>query len=161
MTKYKGRLDTLRLLGRIGFVSLPGRPTTAPKRTTTWDVSMPVPPPREDKGTTLPTDTNSCEPTGCIGTTPIKMVQDMQLHSCVLEGRSLSTEGQLPHRGSRLLVWVQNINTGDTCYQYNGPVADEPDLRQFVSTDPRPHLLATWAINTLSPTGPFSTSTSS
>ena len=154
MTKYKGRLDTLRLLGRIGFVSLPGRPTTAPKRTTSWDVSKPVAPPREDKGTTTPIDTDSCEPTGCIGTTPITMVQDMHLRSCVFEGRSLSTEGCIPHRGSRILVWVQDLNTGETLYDYTGPVADEPDLRTLTLHDPRPHLLTTWAINSLNPTGP-------
>ena len=34
MTKYKGRAETLRLLGRIGFIRLSGRPEIAPKRTT-------------------------------------------------------------------------------------------------------------------------------
>ena len=132
MTKYKGRLDTLRLLSRIGFISLSGRPSAAPQRTTSWDVGKPVKPPREDQ----PIATDSCEPTGCIGTTPLTMLQDMRLQSCVMEGRSLTCEGKVPHRGSRILVWVQNLNTGSTEYEYTNPVPDEPDLRSFVSDGP-------------------------
>ena len=150
MTKYKGRLDTLRLLSRIGFISLSGRPSAAPQRTTSWDVGKPVKPPRENQ----PIATDSCEQTGCIGTTPLTMLQDMTLQSCVMEGRSLTCEGKVPHRGSRILVWVHNLVTGEDEYRYSGPVPDEPDLTQYMHNEPRPHLLTTWAVPHSLPTGP-------
>ena len=48
MTKYKGRADTLRLLGRLGFIRLAGRPGIAPKGTTGWDIGKPVVAPKEE-----------------------------------------------------------------------------------------------------------------
>merc|ERR1712051_107425 len=38
MTKGKSRLDTLRLVGLIGFASRPGRPEAAPLRASKWDI---------------------------------------------------------------------------------------------------------------------------
>ena len=44
MTKGKSRLDTLRLVGLIGFAPLAGRPDAAPLRARKWDVGRPVAP---------------------------------------------------------------------------------------------------------------------
>ena len=113
MTKYKGREDTPRLLGRIGFQKLSGRPQAAPKRTTSWDIGRPIPPPRE-----VNVDTNSCEIAH-----PVDLIQDylhiMPFKTCILEGRSLNPEGRLPTRGCRILLWVEDLNAGKTLYSYS------------------------------------------
>ena len=154
MTKYKGRSDTLRLLSRIGFTRLAGRPESAPKRTTTWDVGQPISPPREDPNEMDQLDTNSCDTiTG--DDSHQSILQSMMLHSTRLEGKLLCSDQQVPHRGSRILMSVQDLHTGDEVFKYRGPIPDEPDLFSLVdSKDSRPLFLVTWAINILNPTGP-------
>ena len=98
-------------------------------------------------------DTNSCEIAH-----PVDLIQDylhvMPLKSCILEGRSLNPQGKLPTRGGRILLWVEDLNAGNTMYSYSGPVLDEPNLIDMTTNDPRPLLLATWAENSMGPTGP-------
>ena len=149
MTKYLSRVDTLRLLGRVGFTRLQGRLTIARKRNLGWDVGNPVPYLKDDiPGGGGEGSTQEVLELGCdLGTT--HHLHQMPLMSCIFEGKSLCPQGRVPTRGCRILLSVVDMQLGEEVYQYTGPVPDEPDLRSF-ATAPRPTLLATWAINPLS-----------
>ena len=86
MTKYLGRADTLRLLGRVGFTRLQGRPTIAPKRNLGWDVGNPVPYLKDDiPGGGGEGSTQEVLELGCdLGTT--YHLHQMPLMSCTFEG---------------------------------------------------------------------------
>ena len=154
MTKYLGRADTFRLLGRVGFTRLQGRPIIAPKRNLGWDVGNPVPYFKDDipggggQGSTQ----EVLELGNDLGTT--HLVHQMPMMSCIFEGKSLSPSGRVPTRGSRILLSVVDMLQGIDVYQYKNPVPDEPDLRDLCC-DHRPLLLATWGINPITPTGPM------
>ena len=155
MTKYLGRADTLRLLGRVGFTRLQGRPTVAPKRNLGWDVGNPVPYLKDDiPGGGGEGSTKEVLELGYdLGTT--HHLHQMPLMSCIFEGESLCPNGRVPTRGSRILLSVVDMLQGTEVYHYQNPVPDEPDLRSFCR-DARPLLLVTWGLNHISPTGPAS-----
>ena len=108
MTKGKSRLDTLRLVGLIGFVTLPGRPGTAPLRASKWDISKPVAPPRVVGNDLI--DTGMCEvgydSDDGIDACRSGILHHMELSSYLVEGRNLHAGRAFPSKSNRILYSI-------------------------------------------------------
>ena len=136
MTKHKSRHDIMKLLGLIGFSILPGRPESAPLRSTKWNIGIPISSPTSAPTitTTTTTDHKSGNDVMAVDDAADRSltIHHYPMQTSFLEGKRLMPSRKVPPVNDRMLWSVMDMHTGEALYDARMGSDQEPDLFSLV-----------------------------